>query len=49
MLYIECRYVLTEVDDIRRVEAVEIALRLGDATYLGFGPSSNMNGMMANC
>ena len=39
-----CRYVLTEVDDLRRVEAVEIALQLGDATYLGFGPSTSMNG-----
>jgi len=39
-----CRYVLTEVDDLRRVEAVDISLQLGEATYLGFGPSTNMNG-----
>ena len=39
------RYVLTEVDDVRRVEAVDIGLELGEATYLGFGPSTNMNGI----
>ena len=38
------RYVLTEVDDIRRVEAVDVGLQLGEATYVGFGPSTNMNG-----
>ena len=38
------RYILTQVDDVRRVEAVDIALQLGEATYLGFGPSTNMNG-----
>jgi len=38
------RYVLTEVDDLRRVESVEIELELGEATYLGFGPSTSMNG-----
>jgi len=36
--------VLTEVDDLRRVEAVEVELELGEATYLGFGPSTSMNG-----
>jgi len=41
------RYVLTEVDDVRRVEAVDIGLELGEATYLGFGPSTNMNGIIA--
>jgi len=35
---------LTEVDDLRRVEAVDVALQLGEATYLGFGPSTDMNG-----
>jgi len=39
------RYVLTEVDDIRRVEAVDVGLQLGEATYVGFGPSTNMNGI----
>ena len=38
------RYVLTEVDDLRRVEAVDVVLQLGEATYLGFGPSTDMNG-----
>jgi len=36
--------VLTEVDDLRRVEATDIALQIGEATYLGFGPSTSMNG-----
>jgi len=35
---------MTEVDDLRRVEAVDIDLMLGEATYLGFGPSTSMNG-----
>jgi len=35
---------MTEVDDVRRVEAVDLVLQLGEATYLGFGPSTNMNG-----
>ena len=32
------------MDDLRRVESVEIELELGEATYLGFGPSTSMNG-----
>jgi len=33
-----------ELDELRRAEAVDINLNLGDSTYLGFGPITDMTG-----
>ena len=36
-------YIQIDVDDITRVETLETATTLGDSTYIGFGPSTEMS------